>query len=155
MPVKKFLARRSELRTSQNGQTGEKGDPRRRSNRNAMMRITIMLKFVKISNNSLLPEYQEGDYVLIVKIPLFLESVRRGDVVVFRHPLYGMMIKKVSRVAEDGKEIYVVGTHENSVDSRQFGAVRNDALIGKVIWHIARPFRELFHSSDRGFTRRP
>jgi len=100
-----------------------------------------MFKFVKISNNSLLPKYQEGDYVLIVKIPLFLNSVRRGDVVVFRHPLYGMMIKKVSRVAGDGKEIYVVGTHENSVDSRQFGAVRKDALIGKVIWHIGKPFR--------------
>jgi nickel-type superoxide dismutase maturation protease len=100
-----------------------------------------MFKFVKISNNSLLPEYQEGDYVLIVKIPLFLDSVRRGDVVVFRHPLYGMMIKKVSRVAGDGKEIYVVGTHENSVDSRQFGVVRKDALIGKVIWHIGKPFR--------------
>ena len=66
-----------------------------------------------------------------------------------------MMIKKVSRVAEDGKEIYVVGTHENSVDSRQFGAVRKDALIGKVIWHIPRPFRDLVHSSGGSFTRRP
>ena len=100
-----------------------------------------MLKFVKISNNSLLPEYQEGDYVLIVKIPLFLDSLRRGDVIVFRHPLYGIMIKKVSRVAGDGNDIYVVGTHEDSVDSRQFGAVRKEALIGKVIWHIARPSR--------------
>ena len=98
-----------------------------------------MLSFVKISDNSLLPEYQEGDYVLIAKIPLFLDSVRRGDVVVFRHPLFGMMIKKVSRVVGDGNQIYVIGTHENSVDSRQFGAVRKDTLIGKVIWHIGRP----------------
>jgi signal peptidase I len=100
-----------------------------------------MLKFVKISDNSLSPDYQERDYVLITKFPFFLGSLRRGDVVVFRHPLYGMMIKKVSRVAGDGKEIYVVGTHENSVDSRQFGAVRKDALIGKVIWHIGKPSR--------------
>lgn len=100
-----------------------------------------MLKFVKISDNSLLPEYQEGDYVLIAKIPFLLGSLRRGDVVVFRHPLYGMMIKKVSRVAGDGKEIYVAGTHENSVDSRQFGAVRKDALIGKMVWHIGKPSR--------------
>lgn len=98
-----------------------------------------MLRFVKILDNSLLPEYQEGDYVLIGKIPLFLDSLSRGDVVVFKHPLYGMMIKKVGCVAGDGNQIYVIGTHENSVDSRQFGAVRKDALIGKVIWHIRRP----------------
>jgi signal peptidase I len=100
-----------------------------------------MLKFVKISDNSLSPEYQEGDYVLIAKIPLFLALLGRGDIVVFRHRLYGVMIKKVSRVAGDGGQIYVIGTHENSVDSRHFGAVRKDALIGKVIWHIGRPCR--------------
>ncbi len=98
-----------------------------------------MLRFVKILDDSLLPEYQEGDYVLIAKSPLFLDSLRRGDVVVFKHPLYGMMIKKVSRIAGDGNQIYVIGTHANSVDSRQFGAVGKDALIGKVIWHIPRP----------------
>jgi hypothetical protein len=41
--VKKFLARRSELRTSQNGQTGEKGDPWRRSKRNAIVSISVEL----------------------------------------------------------------------------------------------------------------
>ena len=98
-----------------------------------------MLKFFKISDNSLFPEYGEGDFVLSAKIPFFLDSVRCGDVVVFRHPLYGTMIKKVSHIAGDGNRIYVIGTHENSVDSRQFGALRKDALIGKVIWHIRRP----------------
>ena len=100
-----------------------------------------MLKFVKILENSLLPEYQEGDFVLIAKIPFCFDSVRRGDVVVFRHPRYGMMIKKVSHVAGRGNQIYVMGTHENSVDSRQFGTVSKDAIIGKVIWHIGRPAR--------------
>ena len=100
-----------------------------------------MLRFVRISDNSLMPEYQEGDFVLIGKVPFFLDTIRRGDVVVFRHPLYGMMIKKVSRVVGDGKQIHVIGTHKDSVDSRQFGAVEKDALIGKVIWHVRRPCR--------------
>lgn len=100
-----------------------------------------MLKFVKISEDSLLPEYREGDFVLIAKIPLCFDSVRRGDVVVFRHPLHGMMIKKVSHVAGRGSQIYVMGTHKNSIDSRQFGAVGKDAILGKVIWHIGRPTR--------------
>jgi signal peptidase I len=100
-----------------------------------------MLRFIKILGNSLLPEYQEGDFVLVGKMPLFLHSVKRGDVIVYRHPLYGTMIKKVDRVMPDENQIYVVGTDENSVDSRQLGAVRKDALIGRVIWHIRRPFR--------------
>lgn len=100
-----------------------------------------MLRFIKILNSSLSPEYQEGDFALIARIPLLMDSVRRGDVVAFRHPLHGLMIKKVSRVAGNGDQIYVIGTHENSVDSRQLGAVRKDTLIGRVIWHIRRPFR--------------
>jgi len=100
-----------------------------------------MLKFVKILDNSLLPEYQEGDFVLIAKIPLCFDSVRRGDIVVFRHPLYGMLIKKVSHITGRGNQIYVVGTHNKSVDSRQFGTVSKNAIIGKVIWHIGRPTR--------------
>ena len=100
-----------------------------------------MLQFIKISGSSLLPEYREGDFVLVGKIPPFSCSVRRGDVVVFRDPLYGKMIKKVDRVGPDGSLIYVIGTHEDSVDSRQFGGVNKGNLVGKVIWHIRRPFR--------------
>ena len=100
-----------------------------------------MLKFVKIVDHSLWPEYQEGDFVLIAKIPLCFDSVRRGDVVVFKNPLHGMMIKKVSQVVGRENQIYVTGTHENSVDSRQFGPVSQDAIMGKVIWHIGRPTR--------------
>jgi phage repressor protein C with HTH and peptisase S24 domain len=100
-----------------------------------------MVKFIKISGNSLAPEYQEGDFVLIAKMPPFLYSVREGDLFVFRHPLFGTMVKKVHRVSADANQICVIGTHENSIDSRQFGPVRKDELIGKVIWHIRRPCR--------------
>ena len=100
-----------------------------------------MLRFIKISGNSLSPEYQEGDFVLIATMPRFLYSVRQGDLFVFRHPLFGTMVKKVHRISADANQIYVIGTHENSIDSRQFGPVRKDELIGKVIWHIRRPCR--------------
>ena len=100
-----------------------------------------MFQIIKVSGRSLLPDYQEGDFVLVGKAPRCLCSVRQGDVVVFRHPSHGKMIKKVARVSPDGEVFHVVGTHENSVDSRHFGGVRKGELIGKVIWHIRRPFR--------------
>ena len=95
-----------------------------------------MLKFLKISNNSLLPEYQEGDFVLVARIPLLSRSVEQGDVVVFRQPPYGLMIKKVDHVIPESGEAFVMGTHVDSVDSRHFGPVRTGDLLGKVIWHI-------------------
>lgn len=100
-----------------------------------------MLRLLKVSGQSLTPEFQEGDFVLVVKIPFFFDSVRQGDIVVFRHPEYGTMIKRVSAVDPINGEIFVTGSHPFSVDSTKFGAIQKDALIGKVIWHIVRPKR--------------
>lgn len=96
-----------------------------------------MLKLLKVSGQSLQPLCEDGDYVLAVH-PRLAGAIRPGDIVVFRHSVYGTMIKQVERVLPESDEIYVVGTHDRSVDSRQFGAVSRQAVIGKVIWHIKR-----------------
>jgi signal peptidase I len=101
-----------------------------------------MIRLIKVSGNSLVPEYGEGDFVLIAKIPFFLNSYRVGDVVVFDQPSYGVLIKKIERIVGGGKEFFVIGTHEHSIDSRLFGAVKKDSIIGKVIWHIRKPARQ-------------
>lgn len=95
-----------------------------------------MLKLLKVSGHSLLPAYRDGDFVLVSKIPYLFARVQRGDVVAFRHPAHGTMIKIVEGVTPDTGEIQVVGTHEHSVDSRSFGAIREKDVIGKVIGHI-------------------
>ncbi len=98
-----------------------------------------MLRLLKVSENSLSPVYQEGDYVVISTIPLLFGAPRRGDVVVFRHALYGTLIKMVEAVAPGGEELSVVGTHADSVDSRRFGPISRKDVLGKVIWHIKGP----------------
>ncbi|MEJ2707678.1 MAG: S26 family signal peptidase [Anaerolineales bacterium] len=98
-----------------------------------------MIRLVKVSGDSLLPVYREGDFVLISKIPFFFHSLSKGDVIVFRHEIYGTMIKLVQRVDPEKDQIFVVGTREQSVDSRQFGPVQRKDLLGKVIWHIPKP----------------
>jgi signal peptidase I len=106
-----------------------------------------MLKFIKVSGNSLSPAYKDGDFVLIVKISIFFHKInffrriKAGDIIVFMHPRYGRMIKKVERFLPDKDEIYVLGTQEFSVDSREFGPIHSREVIGKVIWHIPRPSR--------------
>jgi nickel-type superoxide dismutase maturation protease len=93
-----------------------------------------MIRFLKVTGRSLEPRYREGDFVLVFKIPFSLTFYRPGDVVVFRHPLYGTLIKKFDHLA-DG-ELFVVGSAPESTDSRSFGTISKRAVIGKVIWHI-------------------
>jgi nickel-type superoxide dismutase maturation protease len=94
-----------------------------------------MLRFIKVTGNSLYPEYQEGDYVMIITIPFF--SFIKGDAIVFHHPEYGRMIKLIEEIETD--RIWVIGTHSSSIDSRQFGYIPRKSILGKVIWHVKRP----------------
>jgi signal peptidase I len=100
-----------------------------------------MIKVLKVSGQSLTPYYQEGDFVLIVKIPFFLDRLKSGDTVAFNHPVYGLMIKLVEHIEPAGELIFVSGTQANSLDSRQLGPIPRKALLGKVIWHIKQPPR--------------
>jgi signal peptidase I len=94
-----------------------------------------MLKFFKIGGNSLNPKFEHGDFVLVSKIPFLFRPPAPGDVIAFHQPGYGLLIKLIESVNPDG-ELNVIGTQPESVDSRVFGAVRQDDLVGKVIWHI-------------------
>jgi len=95
-----------------------------------------MLEIIKVTGESLSPEYKEGDYVIIVTYPFFLR-LKPGDTIVFDQPEYGRVIKKIQRI--EYNLIYVSGAHANSVDSRRFGPVPRKNILGKVIWHIQKP----------------
>lgn len=98
-----------------------------------------MLRIVKVTGDSLTPYVREGDFVLISKIPFLLNSLKVGDIIVFEHSTYGRLIKRIERFSADGALIFVIGSHEWSVDSRQFGPVDRSTILGKVIWHIRKP----------------
>ena len=95
-----------------------------------------MLRLVKVSGHSLEPVYRDGDFVLASKIPILFGRIKTGDVVVLKHKAYGLMIKMVEKLDLQADRIYVVGLHEDSVDSRTFGPVGMKDLAGKVLWHI-------------------
>lgn len=101
-----------------------------------------MLKILKVTGNSLFPLYQEGDFVLVFKIPFeFFKYVNYqvGDIVVINHPYYGTIIKKIKQVSDDNNQFFVIGTQMNSTDSRQFGMVEKKWIMGKVILHFKKP----------------
>ena len=92
----------------------------------------FMLKFLRIQGESMTPEYQDGDFVLIMRV----RRPREGQVIVFHNQLYGTLIKRIEKITQQG--IYVVGTGENSLDSRRLGPINPEKVMGKVIWHIKR-----------------
>lgn len=100
-----------------------------------------MIRLLRVSGDSLLPEYRDGDFVVVSKIPYLFFAVRPGDVVAFTHKTYGIMIKVVGGVTPGGDGITVLGTQVGSVDSRTFGPIRRRDVLGRVIWHIRRPSR--------------
>jgi signal peptidase I len=100
-----------------------------------------MVKILRVEGRSLEPDFQDGDYVVISKIPLRLRKARHGDVVAFEKPPYGLLIKQVEYLTPGG-ELFVLGTHAASVDSLQFGPIHPQQILGKVIWHVKRPRRE-------------
>lgn len=95
-----------------------------------------MFKIIKVTGESLSPTYQEGDYVLLGTIS-FLFDIKPGDTIAFQHPVYGTMIKKVTRVLNRGDWYEVHGSHPDSVDSHVFGPIPQDTVVGKVLWHIS------------------
>jgi hypothetical protein len=100
-----------------------------------------MLQWLKVTGNSLAPDFRDGDYVLVSRLPLLLHGIHPGDVIVFRHAAHGTLIKHVAHVSSDGQELFVLGTQAESVDSRQFGTIRRSSVVGKVLWHIKKPVK--------------
>jgi phage repressor protein C with HTH and peptisase S24 domain len=95
-----------------------------------------MCKILKVSGYSLSPHYQDGDYVLVAP-PFLSGAIRPGNVLAFRQPGYDIMIKRVESVLP-GNRLFVVGNNDRSVDSREFGPISRQAVIGRVILHIKR-----------------
>jgi signal peptidase I len=98
-----------------------------------------MFRMIKVTGESLSPLFHEGDYVFITTIPFVVNKIRAGDTILFRRSASEAWIKQVEWVDDEQGTLSVVGLHPNSVDSRRFGPIRREDVIGKVIWHIARP----------------
>lgn len=93
-------------------------------------------KIYRVSGNSLHPRFQHGDFVLISKFVGNVTKLKPGDPIVFRHAHYGTIIKLVSRIDFEADEIEVVGNYYGSLDSRSFGPISKNDVLGKVIFCI-------------------
>jgi nickel-type superoxide dismutase maturation protease len=98
-----------------------------------------MIQIMKVTGESLSPSIRQGDFVFVIGTRSLFQKLKTGDVVVLRHPVYGKLIKRIENILPDGEELFVVGTHPESTDSRTFGPIPRRWVVGKVVIHIARP----------------
>ncbi len=96
-----------------------------------------MIRILRVHGHSLSPEFEDGDFVLSLKFPIFF-PIRAGDTIVFRKPDYGLLIKQVERLDQQAGLYWVRGTHPYSVDSHTIGAVSKPEILGKVILKISK-----------------
>ena len=106
-----------------------------------------------VAEESMIPALQPGDWLLIDPIPR--RWPKRGTVVVIRQPGTGILV--VKRVAAGPGDVVLAGTEYvrlddeawllgdgggHSIDSRHYGPVRLDALVGRA-WFRYWPLRRI------------
>ena len=94
----------------------------------------------RIEDESMRPTLEPGDYVLVNRWAYRVRPPRRGDLVVVRDPELSdrFLVKRVSET-EASTQIPLEGDNAAvSRDSRAFGAVPLDRIVGKV-WLRLKP----------------
>jgi nickel-type superoxide dismutase maturation protease len=97
-----------------------------------------LARFV-VADTSMRPALEPGDGIVVARwLP-----PRGGDLVVFRRPdqTLTVAVKRVEQVAPSG-ELMVAGDNVNvSSDSRHFGPVPPDLVVGRVVYRYRPPER--------------
>ena len=88
----------------------------------------------RVEGDSMAPTLNDGDTVLIMP----RANATPGDIVLAKHP-YKQSVKILKRIAEvdAGSRYKLVGDNlDASTDSRVFGTVSEDDLLGKVVCRL-------------------
>jgi len=96
--------------------------------------------FYRVSGQSMEPEYIDGTVVLVSKNTVKL-GLNVGDVVVAPDPRSGRLIlKRISKISETA--VFLRGDKSSeSTDSRTFGLIQKENIIGKVVMKLPKGFK--------------
>jgi nickel-type superoxide dismutase maturation protease len=94
---------------------------------------------VRVRGTSMEPALPDGSLVLVDPAAYRSRPPAAGDVVLARHP-FVRDLRLIKRVAEtrDGRVTLVGDRVDASTDSRDFGALRLDHVMGRVVLRLSR-----------------
>jgi len=108
----------------------------------------FLLDAAVVEGKSMLPHYRNGQVVLILKAAYGIRGLNGNYWMQWRQPTTGevvaaispvsheIILKEIGEVRREGKELayFLIGYNPiESIDSRDFGLIRFDSIIGKVI----------------------
>jgi signal peptidase I len=99
------------------------------------------MRWFRVRGESMLPLLADGDMVLAVNWRWLPGGLKAGDRVVFRHPIYGTLVKLVDELRPATGQLTVRGTRAVSLDSQEFGPIPLSTVLGKVVWVVRKPAR--------------
>ena len=88
----------------------------------------------RVEGNSMTPTLNDGEVVLVKHT----RRVKVGDVVLAQHP-YKQSVKVLKRIGEvndQGRYILAGDNPEESTDSRSFGSLKRQDILGKVVGRL-------------------
>ena len=102
---------------------------------------------VRVSGISMLPTLQDEQIIFVNKMAYWENAPQNGDIVIVREPIDNIQVVKrivgtpgTAITIEDKTfilkedEYYIEGDNrDNSIDSRAYGPIRSERIIGKVI----------------------
>ncbi|MBI1919269.1 nickel-type superoxide dismutase maturation protease [Candidatus Microgenomates bacterium] len=91
------------------------------------------MRFV-VSGHSMEPNFKEGQIVLISSIPYLFRPPKISDVVVIKDPRSRrLLLKRI--ISRENQKYFVSGDNpQASTDSRTFGSINKENILGKVIF---------------------
>lgn len=109
-----------------------------RRNDGIMFKMTSIYTFspiykYKVTGTSMLPAFRDGDIVLVNRLAYVFNKPQIGDVVAVKDPRdKKVLIKRIEKIVN--RSYFVIGDNKlHSTDSREFGMIGKNLIIGKVI----------------------
>ena len=103
----------------------------RRSYKQILLWLLRRRQRYQIQGSSMLPCLVHGETVLINPTP---RKLKENEIIVFHHPLQEMiLVKRIYKVHSDGRFEVRGDDPPESTDSRHFGLVDPNFVIGKVV----------------------
>ncbi|MEN9407988.1 MAG: hypothetical protein RLZZ455_1204 [Candidatus Parcubacteria bacterium] len=96
--------------------------------------MRVPVKKYTVVGKSMEPSLVEGNRVIASHLAYAISRPRVGHIVIAKHPVSGIpLIKRVSRVQKE--RYFLEGDNaRSSSDSRSFGWVTRDLILGKVLY---------------------
>ena len=97
-------------------------------------------KRFRVTGTSMAPLLQPGDEVLVDPRAYKHATPHAGDIVVSQHPYRAdvRLVKRITAILQDGRCLLEGDNPSDSTDSRSFGAVAPQQILGRVISRFPR-----------------